>query len=181
MRAPRSLLLPALALVALALIGLGSPGCGEEDELEVEEGVPVELGELEYKVLFSRFLNPNDVEDEAYLLDQPPPAADELYLGVFLEIENKGDETQDLPAQLTVTDTQDTVYDSLPSSSVFALDLGGELPGNGEVPDPDSPAGEGPIEGALVLFRIRDSSTEDRPLELEIPGEDDPALVELDI
>jgi hypothetical protein len=178
---PRSLLLPALALAAAALIGLGASACGEENELEVEEGVPVELGELEYQVLFSRFLNPNDVEDEAYLLDQPPPASDELYLGVFLEIENKGDDAEPLPAGLTVTDTQDNVYEALPSSSVFALELGSELAGDEEVPNPDSPAGEGPIEGALVLFRIKDSSTEDRPLEREITGEGGPALVELDI
>jgi hypothetical protein len=181
MPARRRFPLPVLALVALALTALGAPGCGEENELEVSEGVPVELGELEYKVLFSRFLNPNDVEDQAYLLDQPPPAPDELYLGVFLEIENKGDDAQLLPAELTVTDTRDIVYEALPSSSVFALELGSEVPADAELPDLDAPAGAGPIKGAMVLFRIKDSSTEDRPLELEIPGEDDPALVELDI
>jgi hypothetical protein len=181
MPARRRFLLPVLALVALALIALGASACGEENELEVSEGIPVELGELEYKILFSRFLNPDDIEDRAYLQGQVPPAADELYLGVFLEIENKGDEAEALPTRLTVTDTEDNVYDSLPSQSDFALELGGELPADEQVPDPDSPAGAGPIKGALVLFRITQSSTEDRPLELEIPGEDEPALVALDI
>ena len=33
----------------------------------------------------------------------------------------------------------------------------------------------------MVLFSITDEATEERPLELEIPGEDGPAKVELDI
>jgi hypothetical protein len=181
MPARRSLLLPALALVALALIGVGAPGCGEEDELEVEEGVPVELGDLEYKVLFTRILNVNDTEDHAYLVGQPDLTADELYLGVFVEIVNTGDEGQTLPSELTVTDTADTVFHSLPTPSLFALDLGSEIVPGQEVPELDTPAASGPIKGSVVLFRITDISTENRPLELEIPGEDGPALVELDI
>jgi hypothetical protein len=177
---PRPLLALAL-LVALTTIAGGFGGCGEEDERDVVEGQPVELGDLEYKVLFSRILNLNDTEDHAYLEGLPPPAPDELYLGVFFEVENTGDEEQILPSRLTVTDTEHTEFHSLPTRSLFALELGGELPPGEEVPELDTPAASGPIKGSVVLFRITDSSTENRPLELEIPGEDGPALVELDI
>ena len=46
----------------------GLSACGySSDSKEVVEGEPVKLGELQYNVIFSRFLNPNDTEDAAYL------------------------------------------------------------------------------------------------------------------
>ncbi|HEU4980337.1 MAG TPA: hypothetical protein VFT14_03905 [Solirubrobacterales bacterium] len=69
----------ALALVlALALVGVAGCG-GEEESHEAEEGVPIELGELEFNVQLSRFLNPSDAQDSEYLAGQqvPPPAAEE--------------------------------------------------------------------------------------------------------
>jgi hypothetical protein len=148
----------------------------------VEEGVPVERGELQYNVLFSRVLNPYDVEDRAYLEGQPPPAPDEVYFGVFVEILNKDKENpQTVPAEWTITDTEQNEFSPLPSESQFALPLGGSIEPEDQAPALDSPAQGGPIQGALVLFRIPDSATEARPLELLIPGEDGPATVELDI
>jgi hypothetical protein len=177
----RRILVPLLAVAVLGLAALGPGGCGEENDLNVPEGVPVELGNLEYKVLFSRFLNINDTEDHAYLQDEAPPGPDELYLGIFLQVENTGEHEESLPAQLTVTDTQHTKYDSLPIRNDWALELGSSLPAGEEDPGFDTPAASGPIKGSMVLFRIKDASTENRPLELEIPGEDGPARVDLDI
>ena len=48
-------------------------GCGEEEELHVIEGEPLELGELRYNVQITRFLNPDDPEDQGYLVGQEPP------------------------------------------------------------------------------------------------------------
>jgi hypothetical protein len=174
-----SRLLPSLA-VAL-LISATASACGEEDKTAIVEGEPVELGELQYNVLITRTLNPNDVEDAEYLVGQPAPRPDELYLGVFLEVLNKGKEPAALPSDFTVTDTGGTSYSPIPSESPYALHLGSELDGEDQAPALDSTAFSGPIEGSLVLFKITDQSADARPLKLTIPGEDGPAEVELDI
>ena len=44
-----------------------------------------------------------------------------------------------------------------------------------------SASGQGPIQGSLVLFLIPDDASENRPLELVIPGDGGPATVELDL
>jgi hypothetical protein len=167
-------------LVAAAVLA----ACGEEEELDVVEGEPVELGELSYNVQLTRFLNADDPEDEAYLRGQPPASADQEYLAVFMTVDNEGDEPADLPATMTIRDTRDNTYQPLDSTSVYALELGRTVPGGGELPPPDTPAATGPIQGAMVLFRVDRAVTENRPIELEIPfpsqtGEH--AQVELDI
>jgi hypothetical protein len=176
--------LTRLALVAVLLAGaLAVAGCGEdEEELDVIEGEPVELGEFRYNVQITRFLNPNDPEDEAYLIGQSDASADEEYLGVFMTIENEGDSSAQLPDEMTVVDTRGNAYEPFESESVYALELGSTLEGGGELPAPDTPAATGPINGAMVLFLVNRSVTENRPIELEIPsstGEE--ARVELDI
>jgi hypothetical protein len=176
--------LTRLALVAALLAGaLTVAGCGEdEEELDVIEGEPVELGELRYNVQITRFLNPNDPEDEAYLVGQPDASPDEEHLGVFMTIENESDSSVQLPDEMTVVDTRDNKYDPRESESVYALELGATLEGGDELPAPDTPAATGPINGAMVLFLVNRSVTENRPIELEIPsstGEE--ARVELDI
>jgi hypothetical protein len=174
---------PACLLLALAILALSiaAGGCGSESKTDIVEGEPVELGELEYNVLFSRLLNPNDVEDEAYLLGQAAPQPDQVYFGVFMEVENNGEEPVTLPTTMTVIDTEGDEYSPLPTESPYALRLGGRIGGGDQAPALDSSAQTGPIEGALVLFAIPDSAIENNPLRLEIPGEDGPAEVELDI
>jgi hypothetical protein len=178
----RSLLLPVLALAALLLSGLALTACGSNSEdKSVKEGQSVELGGLRYNVQFSRFLNIHDVEDAYYLTGQPEPTADQLYLGVFLQVKNVGDAPATLPTAFTITDTEHRRFDSLASKSDFAFPGGTTLDPDTEAPDPDSPAGSGPIQGALVLFNLPATVTENRPLTLEIPGPGGPAEVELDI
>jgi hypothetical protein len=175
--------MPLLVLAATVLSGLVLAACGSSgaDSLQVKEGESVELGGLRYNVLFSRFLNIHDQEDRYYLTDQPAPTPDQLYLGVFLQVKNVGDSPATLPTTFTVSDTVHHHFDALPSKSDFAFPVGSKLDPDTEVPDPDSPAGSGPIQGALVLFNVTDSVTENRPLTLEIPGPGGPAEVELDI
>lgn len=178
MRRVSRLGLAAILLVAALLLA----ACGEEEELDVAEGEPVELGELRYTVQITRFLNPSDPEDEAYLRGEPPPAADEQYLAVFMTIENEGDSSAEIPHEMTIRDTRDNTYDPLPSESVYALELGSKLPAGGEIPEPDTPAASGPINGSMVLFLVKGTVTENRPIELEIPsGTGEEGRVELDI
>ncbi|MEX2107983.1 MAG: hypothetical protein WD827_03750 [Solirubrobacterales bacterium] len=173
---------PLLAALVLLAAALGATACGySSHSKEVVEGEPVELGELHYNVVFSRFLNVNDNEDSAYLVGQElaPPGTN--YFGVFFEIQNESDDPQALPAELTITDTEHEEFKALPSESLYALPLGGEIEGDEQIPLLDSTPQQGPIEGSLALFLLPDSASENRPLILEIPGPEGPAEVTLDL
>jgi len=172
-------LLAALVLVALALL---VSACGyESHETEVIEGEPVELGELSYNVTFSRFLNPDDNEDSAYLVGQPPAPEGSSYFGVFFEVQNESEEPQTLAKSLTIEDTDHETFDAIPSESLYALPLGGEVESQEQIPVLDSTPEQGPIEGALVLFELPESVSQNRPLILAIPGPGGPAEVTLDL
>jgi hypothetical protein len=172
-------LLAALALTALSLF---VSACGySSDSKDVVEGEVVELGELKYQVIFSRFLNPNDNEDAAYLVGQPPPQKGSTYFGVFLEVQNKSEETQKLADSFTITDAGEQTFDAIPSESLYAFPFGGEVESQEPIPIPDSTPQQGPIEGSLVLFELPASASESRPLTLSIPGPEGPAEVTLDL
>ncbi len=164
-------LLPLLALLALLALTVGVSACGyEHDSNHVEEGQPLELGELHYNITFSRYLNPNDPEDEAYLVGQPEAPKGESYFGVFVEIQNESDHTLSLPSELTITDAYEQEYKVVESESIFALPLGEELASKEQMPILDSPAQLGPIEGSLAIFLLPEEASENRPLTLHIPG-----------
>jgi hypothetical protein len=172
-------LLAALALVALSLF---VTACGySSDSKDVAEGEPVKLGELQYNVIFSRFLNPNDNEDSAYLVGQAPPADGSTYFGIFLEVQNKSEETQKLADSFTIADSDDQTFDAIPSESLYAFPFGGEVESQEPIPAPDSTPQQGPIEGSLVLFELPAEASENRPLTLTIDGPGGPAEVELDL
>jgi hypothetical protein len=175
----------ALAIaLSLAVALAGAAGCGEEETKEVVEGEPLELGELSINVQLTRFLNHNDREDGDYLEGQqvPPPAGRD-YLGVFIEIDNEGDEDTRLPtaADLSVVDTTGQAYEALDSDSPFALELGGNIDAHSEVPEPDTPAASGPTQGLIVLFLVPSNIGENRPLELEVGHDGEDGTIELDI
>ena len=171
-----------LAAFALGTIALGASACGyESDEKEVVEGEPVTLGEVKYNVVFSRFLNSDDTEDSAYLVGQPPPPSRSTYFGVFFEVQNEHDRPQELPDSFTIHDAEHTAYDSLPSESLYAFPLGGEVEAEEQIPVLDSTAAQGPIEGSLVLFLLPDTVSDNRPLVLEVEGPEGPAEITLDL
>ena len=142
---PRKLLLPLLAALALVAIAVGVSACGYSSDCAraSTRAQTVTLGELQYTVVFSRFLNPNDTEDSAYLVGQPPPTNGSTYFGVFFEVQNKSEDTQTLPTTLTITDADDQTYDALHSESLYAFPFGGEVESAGTDPGPrlDPPAG----------------------------------------
>jgi hypothetical protein len=172
-------LLAAAVLAAITMFA----GCGVSNETtDLAEEEPVVLGELQWSVVYSRFLNPYDTEDKAYLVGQPKPPADATYLGVFVKVKNKDkDNPQPLPSDLTIEDTQHEVFDAIPSDSEYALHVDSDIPPEDQVPALDSTPATGPIQGSLVLFLIPDESSENRPLTFVIPGEGGPATVELDL
>lgn len=173
MSATRKLLLPLLAVLALAGLTVGVSACGyESHEKEVVEGEPVELGELAFNVTFSRYLNPADNEDSAYLVGQEPPPEGSTYFGIFFQVQNESDEPQTLPATLKITDADHNEFEVLPSESLYALELGGEVEAQEQVPVLDSTADLGAIEGALAVFLLPDEASDARPLTLHIHGAD---------
>jgi hypothetical protein len=174
--------LPLLAALAFALLAVGISACGSEESNHVNEGEPVRLGELEYNVTFSRYLNPSDPEDAAYLVGQAKPPPGETYFGIFFEVRNESHEAHQLPAEMTVTDADGEEYEVLPSESLFALQLGATVSAEEQVPELDSPAQMGPIEGSVAIVLLPDEASANRPLTLHIPGEEgEGAEVTLDL
>jgi hypothetical protein len=177
--------LGAVVAVVLAIVaGAALAGCetNPENDTEVEEGRLIRVDDLLYNVQITRILNPKDPEDKAYLAGQERPGSDEYYLGVFLTVENDSDSPVNVPADFTVEDTVGTTYEPIPSESLFALKTESTLQPGDQLPELESTAANGPIQGAMVLFRITDAAIEDRPLTLHIPSSDGEVReVELDI
>lgn len=176
-RPPSLLLAIALTAVLVLVAGCG----GEEHETEVVEGEPIEIEGLEYNVALTRFLNPNDNQDSEYLVGQPEPTGGSNYLGVFLTIENEGEEVLDSATDFEVHDTDENRFEPLESESAYALEIGAPVPGEGQLPLEDTTAQAGPIQGAMLLFRLPDEAIENRPLELEIDTGLEEGAVQLDI
>jgi hypothetical protein len=170
------------ALVAVAAVATG--GCSStQHDLSVAEGTPVTLGNLEYNVQVSRFLNAADDEDKAYLQGAPTLARDDYYLGVFLTVDNTGYERSSLPTRYEVYDTDQNTYTPVSIDNEFALPLGGDVPAREQIPNLESIPANAPIGGLMLLFVIHQSSTENRPLTLKIPaaGNSAPGRIQLDI
>jgi hypothetical protein len=178
--------LPAIALAALLLaLPLASVACGsDETRTEGEEGEFIDVGEAVYQVQLTRLLNPHIRPDDAYLRGQPATAGNEQYLAVFLRIENKGDAPYEPPRDMKVVDTLGNEYLPLDATQTgFGLEFGSPIPPGKLTPPPNSPAGEAPNAGALVLFRLKsESATNNLPLELDVPsGPNSSSRIVLDI
>jgi hypothetical protein len=184
--------LPLLSTVALiAALALGACGGQKQPTTHGDgEGAYIQAGPLVYQVQLSRELNPESVEDREYLQGLSVPtqlAGDEEWFGVWLRVEN--DNTDVLPAasQFKIVDTLGTEYDpyTLPATNPYSYQPRDVEGTNGQplLPDPESGAGSGPIQGSMVLFKLKTSVYSNRPLELEItpPSGGDPSTVPLDL
>ena len=182
-------LLMVLVLAAALVVG----GCGNKEDKVTEaatEGIYLDVGDLKYQVQISRILNPSDVEDRNYLTQLPqgtlPPKADEAWFGVWMRVQNTND-TKALPtaSNFEIRDTQDNVfrpYDQ--AGNVFAYLPVDKLGPQEVLPNPDAPAGFGPIQGSLILFKLTNTSLANRPLEFRIISPTDPTnvgTVDLDV
>jgi hypothetical protein len=167
----RRIVLPLLAALALAALAVGVSACGySSSSKDVSEGESVKLGDLQFNVVFSRYLNPSDNEDSAYLVGQPPPPEGSTYFGVFFQVHNESNQAQKLPSTMEITDATNATYELIPSESLYAFPFGGEVESQEQIPVLDSPAQQGPIEGSLVLFLLPAEASSNRPLTLHLPG-----------
>lgn len=185
-RSFRTLLTALLASGALMVVG----GCGNKQAtrtLGETEGVYVSVSDLVYQVQISRILNPADVEDQTYLSgvapEVTPPAPDETWFAVFMRVSNPSSEVLEPTSQFSIVDTQENEFEPLPVDNPFAY-RPEMLRGGAIYPDTNSIAGEGVIQGSMLLFKVKISSLQNRPLELKIESELTPpseAVVDLDV
>ena len=68
------------------------------------------------------------------------------------------------------------------AENVFAYEAI-ELPPNGLIPDPGQAASYNPTQGALLLFKVKNSSLGNRPLEFIIksPSGGDEGVIDVDV
>jgi hypothetical protein len=173
----------AIAVLVVAALALAATlsACGATETSEVVEGEPIDVDGLSYNIQITRFLNPDDTEDAEYLVGQPQAPHGTSYLGVFLVVANDSGELLPSAANYTVVDTLHNQYDAVPSQSPYALQIGADVPGEGQLPIPNSTAATGPNQGSLLIFSVADDIGDNRPLTLEIQASAGTGEVILDI
>lgn len=149
----------------------------------------LDVGPLIYEVQLSRELNPADTEDSAYLQGLSPAqrklAPGEEWFAVFLQVYNESSTAHPVARSVTISDTQGNVYSPiLPGATNAFAYRPGKVPSKGRVPALDTVAADGPTQGALLLYKIKLASLDNRPLEIKIVDPLDAAKVagaELDV
>ncbi len=184
MRSPlRKLVLLAFALLtALALGACGSSHTKVSTGTYAGESganAPyLNLGPLIYQIQLSRQLNPANSEDAGYL--QGVPFAEgrllpgEEWFGVFIQVYNNTEEAHKAAENITISDTEGNVYHPvavLPTNHYVYRAV--NVPSKGLLPNADTTASFGPTQGALLLFKIKTVSLDNRPLKVKIVNPED--------
>jgi len=180
-----------LVISAAIFCALVASGCGNKEEIVTSahtEGIYLDIDHLKYQVQISRYMNPNDVEDRSYLIGLPAstaqPTGDETWFGVFIRVQNTTDETIAPANDFEIVDTQDKVYRPIPldtNINPFAYKPDPIAP-KGLIPEADSVASEGTIQGSLLLFKVKTESLQNRPLEFRFKrGSGTEGVVNLDV
>ena len=181
-------------LVLLVFVAAFVAGCGDKEPIITKaetEGVYVDVGGLTYQVQMSRFLNPGDIEDRQYLMGLPEGIpkelpGDEIWFGVWMRVKNYSGETLRPTNEFTIVDTEGNEFRPVPlnvEANPFVYEPIDLLHAQ-VLPTPDSAAASGPIQGSLILFRLKTDSLQNRPLRFEIEqgGADTPTgEIDLDL
>ncbi|HWH95083.1 MAG TPA: hypothetical protein VNT03_14570 [Baekduia sp.] len=183
--------LAATTAVALAAAtSLSACGnSGEEPTAGKTEGVYVNTGELKYQVQISRQLNPADFEDRDYLVGLPAAdkelASGQEWFAVFIRVFNMSKSAHPSASQFTIRDTTGKEYQpvAIDTSVNKAAYQPAEVGSGDQIPVPGSLARDNLTQGALILFKVENSSYASRPLELNItpPEGGEAATVDLDV
>src|SRR3954453_2719234 len=169
MRKPLAVLLVAAAVVALS-------ACGNKPEIRTEgetEGTYLNVGPLTYQVQISRQLNPNDLEDRTYLEGIPPLqrrlGEHQTWFGAFVQVVNETDNPHPASSTFRIEDTQDRSYAPVPQSIDNPFSYHARLLQAGDIiPPTNSVAGEGVLQGSLILFKLDLTTLDNRPLEFSV-------------
>jgi uncharacterized protein YndB with AHSA1/START domain len=188
---------PAMLLCAL-LAALSLSACGSADDKtshgtyagEGGAAAPyLTVGPLVYQVQSSRALNPFDEEDSYYLAGltaaQARLAFGEEWFGIFIQVRNTSSRPALAAAAPTVSDFLGHTYAPvIPLGYNPFIFAGGIIPAGAQLPGPNSVAASGSTQGALILYKIKLFSLENRPLTLRIVSRTNPTLraaAELDV
>ena len=185
-----------LLIAVLALAALVTAGCGNKQDVHTlgeTEGIYVDIADVSYQIQMSRILNPNDLEDADFLKGLPPgttgPGRDEAWFGVFLRAHNGSKKTTHKTASsFRIVDTEENEFEPVVidrEENPFAYEPVTLAP-QGVYPDPNSVAGQGTIQGSLVLFKVKLRSLQNRPLEFNVDSPLPPplrksAVIDLDV
>jgi hypothetical protein len=162
-------------LATSAALAVG--GCGHVKETIAEtEGVYLDLGPMKYQVQISRWLNPSDPQDFEFFRGLPPGVgtalpADQLWFGVFMRVENPTDSPQPMADRFEIVDTQDQRYEPVlldQKTNPLVYRPGFNLPPNAIFPIRDTLGDQSFAQGGLLLFKVKTSSNQNRPLVLHI-------------
>jgi hypothetical protein len=195
---PSSRLRKSLALLGALSASALLAACGNSSQRETtgtyagEGGVPapyLSVGPLAYQVQVSRQLNPAESEDQAYLEGVPAATLTvhpgEEWFMVSLQVYNNTSHPYPASTDIYLEDTEGNIYRPIvPNSTNLFAYRGGEVPGNGVLPEPDTIAGEGATQGALLLFKLKLISLSNRPIDIKIVNPAKPsemAEAELDV
>lgn len=177
----RSRRLAALAGAALAAVALAA--CGDANVKETSgtyageggAGAPyLSVGPLVYQVQISRAINPHDAEDSAFLQglseSQRQLLPGEEWFGVFMQVINETGTPHEVAREITISDTEGNVYHPIEPNqyNLYAYRPGANVPAKNQLPTPSSTAASGPINGLMLLYKIKLSSLENRPLTVKI-------------
>jgi hypothetical protein len=193
-RLPRNSMLAALAVLAALTLG----ACGDS-HTRITTGTYaggsgknapyLDVGPLAYEVQISRELNPYDTEDASYLLGLTPAQRElhpgEEWFGVFMQVYNESSLPHPAATDFTISDTEgNTYYPLTPGPANLFAYRAGVVPAGGRIPALDTVAAEGPTQGAVLLYKIKVESLNNRPMTIKIVAPDDPtqtASAELDV
>jgi hypothetical protein len=178
-------------LVLFAVLAAIFAGCGNKTTLTSiaeTEGIYLDVAGLTYQVQLSRYLNPGDVEDKQYLVGLPPGVTpqlpgDEIWFGVWMRVKNYSDPALTPTDEFIIKDTEGAEYRPVPidtKANPFAYQPI-RLYHSQVLPTPDTAAASGPIQGSLLLFRLKTESISNRPLKLFNEHGDESGEVDLDL
>lgn len=188
----------SLALVLLLLAALALSACGNSETKvttgtyagESGQNAPyLNVGPLVYEVQLSRELNPANVEDAAYLQGLTPLqrrlAPGQEWFGVFVQVYNHTSVPHLGASAIAISDTQNNFYAPIvPNQTNQFAYRGGFIPAESQIPVASSIAANGGTQGALLLYKIRVVSLDNRPLTIHIVDPRDAtqrASAELDV
>jgi len=181
----------ALAAAVAFAVSSGLAACGSEEAVHEAktEGVYVTAGGLKYQVQISRVLNPSDFEDQDYLKglsgsDRALPA-DENWFAIFVRVFNQSEDPHPSAQQFSIEDTTGKRFEPVQLSreaNSVAYVPRTVKPGD-QIPLPGSLSRENATQGGLVLYKIPNTSLDNRPLVLHIasPEGGEEATVDLDV
>lgn len=178
-------------MLGALLVCLALAACGGSSEVKETSGTYagegglgapyLSVGPLVYQVQISRALNPHDTEDSAYLqgfsFSQRKLHPGEELFAVFMQVYNQTGKSQIAASEVTIHDTEGNVYHPIEAGkeNLYAYRPNMTVPAKSQLPAPSSAAYSGPVNGLMLLYRIKLESLENRPLTVKIVSPTDPS------